>query len=81
MMDIKRDIVIVGGCPAGMIAGLLKRMPLLRRLPGRVIGLGFGREDIQTPETPVDPKRLFPVLHFRFQIGSHSFEKLFGRHP
>lgn len=35
---------------------LLNRMPLLRRIPGRVIGLGFGREDIQSPEMPNDPK-------------------------
>ncbi len=35
---------------------LLNRVPLLRRIPGRVIGLGFGREDIQSPEAPVIPK-------------------------
>ncbi|MEO9600429.1 FAD-dependent oxidoreductase [Parasphingorhabdus sp.] len=33
---------------------LLDQMPLLRRLPGRVIGLGFGREDIQSPEIPIN---------------------------
>ena len=32
---------------------LLNRMPLLRRIPGRVVGLGFGREDIHSPEIPV----------------------------
>lgn len=35
---------------------LLNRMPLLRRIPGRVIGLGFGREDIQSPEVPIIPE-------------------------
>ena len=34
---------------------LLNRMPLLRRVPGRVIGMGFGREDIQSPEAPTNP--------------------------
>lgn len=37
------------------ILRLLNRMPLLRRIPGRVIGLGFGREDIQSPEFPFNP--------------------------
>ncbi len=35
---------------------LLNRVPLLRRIPGRVIGLGFGRENIQSPEAPVIPE-------------------------
>lgn len=34
---------------------LLNRMPLLQRLSGRVIGLGFGREDIHSPEIPFVP--------------------------
>lgn len=29
---------------------ILNRFPLLRRIPGRIIGMGFGREDIQSPE-------------------------------
>ena len=29
---------------------ILNSMPLLRRIPARVVGLGFGREDIQSPE-------------------------------
>ena len=29
---------------------LLNRLPLLRRIPGRIVGMGFGREDIQSPE-------------------------------
>lgn len=29
---------------------LLNRVPLLRRIPGRIVGLGFGREDIHSPE-------------------------------
>ncbi|ATW05194.1 FAD-dependent oxidoreductase [Sphingorhabdus sp. YGSMI21] len=33
---------------------LLNRVPWLRRIPGRVVGLGFGREDIRSPEIPVE---------------------------
>ena len=33
-----------------LILRLLNRVPLLRRLPGRIVGLGFGREDIHSPE-------------------------------
>ncbi|MEP2989359.1 MAG: FAD-dependent oxidoreductase [Parasphingorhabdus sp.] len=29
---------------------ILNTIPLLRRIPGRVIGMGFGREDIQSPD-------------------------------
>jgi len=39
-----------------MVLRLLNSMPWLRRLPGRVIGLGFGREAIQSPEIPTSPK-------------------------
>ena len=39
-----------------MALRLLNSMPWLRRLPGRVIGLGFGREAIQSPEIPTSPK-------------------------
>ncbi len=28
---------------------LLNRVPLLRRIPGRIIGLGFGRQHVETP--------------------------------
>ncbi|MEP5485734.1 MAG: FAD-dependent oxidoreductase [Parasphingorhabdus sp.] len=34
---------------------LFNRFALLRRIPGRIIGLGFGREKIQSPEVPVNP--------------------------
>lgn len=34
---------------------LFNRFALLRRIPGRIIGLGFGRENIQSPEVPVNP--------------------------
>ena len=37
------------------ILRLLNRVALLRRIPGRVVGLGFGREDIHSPENPVKP--------------------------
>ncbi|PHR20930.1 MAG: monooxygenase [Sphingopyxis sp.] len=33
-----------------LILRVLNRVPWLRRLPGRVVGLGFGREDIRSPE-------------------------------
>jgi hypothetical protein len=33
-----------------LILRLLNRVPLLRRIPGRIFGLGFGREDILSPE-------------------------------
>jgi len=39
-----------------LILRLLNRMPWLRRIPGRVIGLGFGREAIRSPESPISPK-------------------------
>lgn len=29
---------------------ILNSMPLLRRIPGRIVGMGFGREDIQSPD-------------------------------
>ena len=29
---------------------LLDRFPLLRRIPGRIIGLGFRRERVQSPD-------------------------------
>lgn len=38
-----------------LIFRLLNRVALLRRIPGRVVGLGFGREDIHSPENPVKP--------------------------
>ena len=28
---------------------LLDRIPLLRRIPGRILGLGFGRQHVQSP--------------------------------
>jgi len=28
---------------------LLDRLPPLRRIPGRIIGLGFGRQHVQSP--------------------------------
>ncbi|CAO1651841.1 FAD-dependent oxidoreductase [Parasphingorhabdus sp. NYA22] len=38
-----------------LILRLLNRVAFLRRIPGRVVGLGFGREDIHSPENPVKP--------------------------
>lgn len=29
---------------------ILNKIPMLRRIPGRIIGMGFGREDIQSPD-------------------------------
>lgn len=34
---------------APLAVRLLNRFPLLRRIPGRVIGLGFGRQHVQSP--------------------------------
>jgi len=33
-----------------LLLRVLNRVPLLRRIPGRIVGLGFGREDIHSPE-------------------------------
>ena len=35
---------------------LLNRVPLLRRIPGHIVGLGFGREDIQSPDAASRPE-------------------------
>ncbi len=34
---------------------LLNRFPVLRRLPARLIGMGFRPEHVQTPEAPIRP--------------------------
>jgi 2-polyprenyl-6-methoxyphenol hydroxylase-like FAD-dependent oxidoreductase len=36
---------------------LLDAVPLLRRIPGRIIGLGFGRERIESPDAYRDSSR------------------------
>ena len=33
-----------------LILRLLNRVPLLRRIPGHIVGMGFGRENIRSPE-------------------------------
>ena len=38
---------------APLIVRLLDRFPLLRRIPGRIIGLGVRRERVRSPEAPV----------------------------
>ncbi|GAC1577887.1 MAG: FAD-dependent oxidoreductase [Sphingomicrobium sp.] len=43
---------ILGGPPiteASLVVRLLDRFPLLRRIPGRMIGLGFRRERVESP--------------------------------
>ena len=36
-----------------LIVRLLDSYPLLRRIPGRLIGLGVRRERVRSPETPI----------------------------
>jgi 2-polyprenyl-6-methoxyphenol hydroxylase-like FAD-dependent oxidoreductase len=38
---------------APLLVRLLDRFPLLRRIPGRIIGLGFRRERVRSPEAPL----------------------------
>ena len=38
---------------APLLVRLLDRYPLLRRIPGRVIGLGIRRERVRSPEAPI----------------------------
>jgi 2-polyprenyl-6-methoxyphenol hydroxylase-like FAD-dependent oxidoreductase len=38
---------------APLIVRLLNRFPLLRRIPGRLIGLGVRRERVRSPEAPI----------------------------
>ena len=38
---------------APLIVQLLDRFPLLRRIPGRLIGLGVRRERVRSPEAPI----------------------------
>jgi hypothetical protein len=35
-----------------MLLRLLQRWPVLRRLPARIVGLGFRPEHVRTPENP-----------------------------
>ena len=47
--------LLVAGAPirkAPLIVRLLDRFPLLRRIPGRFIGLGIRRERVRSPEAP-----------------------------
>ena len=37
---------------APMVAKLLDRIPLLRRIPAQVIGMGFRPEHVRSPERP-----------------------------
>jgi hypothetical protein len=40
---------------APLIVRLLDRFPLLRRIPGRLIGLGVRRERVRSPMAPLLP--------------------------
>jgi hypothetical protein len=40
---------------APLIVRLLNRYPLLRRIPGRLIGLGIRRERVRSPVAPATP--------------------------
>jgi hypothetical protein len=47
---------VLSGAPivdAPAILKLLDRYPLLRRIPGRIIGLGVRRERVRSPAAPV----------------------------
>ena len=49
---------VLGGAPftrAPLIVRLLDRYPLLRRIPGRLIGLGVGRERVRSPDAFASP--------------------------
>ena len=51
--------LLQGGEPirqAPFLIGLLDRFPILRRIPGRIIGLGFRRERVRSPLAPVRGK-------------------------
>ena len=41
---------------APLIIRLLDRFPLLRRIPGRIIGLGVRRERVRSPNSPSPPR-------------------------
>jgi hypothetical protein len=46
---LRRETVaccIAGGGPAGMAITLLRRFPLLRRIPARLVGIGFRPEHV-----------------------------------
>jgi 2-polyprenyl-6-methoxyphenol hydroxylase-like FAD-dependent oxidoreductase len=49
---------VLGGGPitrAALPVRLLDRYPLLRRIPGRLLGLGIRRERVRSPEAPLRP--------------------------
>jgi 2-polyprenyl-6-methoxyphenol hydroxylase-like FAD-dependent oxidoreductase len=49
---------VLGGGPVTVpgFVKLLDRFPLLRRIPGRIIGLGFRRERVRSPMSPSRPR-------------------------
>jgi 2-polyprenyl-6-methoxyphenol hydroxylase-like FAD-dependent oxidoreductase len=49
---------VLGGAPvrAPLVVRLLDRFPLLRRIPGRIIGLGVRRERVRSPLAPSPPR-------------------------
>ena len=51
--------LLVPGQPlteAALLVRLLDRFPLLRRIPGRIIGLGVRRERVRSPNSPSPPR-------------------------
>ena len=63
--------------PGAAVVRLLDRFPLLRRIPGRFIGLGVRREQwSRSPDAGAQALR-----HRLLQVGADRLEELLGRHP
>ena len=63
---------------APLAVRLLDRFPLLRRIPGRIIGLGVRRERVRSPSRL---RRSESARHSRFEVDADRLEELLGGHP